>query len=242
MPEWSSKRIALSQPRTVSELLRTGLSLYGRYPLLLLALALAVVTPYDLIVLAVTKTAPLQQQKSDIQTTLIELLVSFALVGPLVSALYVQVLTAIGAGERPSLRIVVGRSLAVLPAVVAAQIVAGLAVAAGLFAFVVPGVYLELRFAVVAQAAAAERTDWPGAIKRSMMLTRFNYLRILGVLLIVGLLTVGLASLAVEAAGKGTGAANVVLGIVVGTLTQSFAALIYALLYFDLRARELIRV
>jgi hypothetical protein len=242
MPERSSKQIGLLQPRTVSELLRTGFSLYVRYPLLLLALALAVVTPYDLIVLAATKTAPLQEQKSNIQTTLIVLLVAFALVGPLVSALYVQVLTALGAGERPSLRTVVGRSLNVLPVVAAAQIIAGLAVAAGFVVFIVPGVFLELRFAVVAQAAAAERTDWPGALKRSMMLTRFNYLRILGLLLIVGLLNVGLSSLAVEAAGKGTGAANVVLGIAVGTLTQSFAALISALLYFDLRARELIRV
>lgn len=51
--------IDLKQPRSVVEMVAAALSLYGRYPLLFGLLALAVVAPCELIVLAVTGAAPL---------------------------------------------------------------------------------------------------------------------------------------------------------------------------------------
>jgi hypothetical protein len=45
---------------------------------------------------------------------------------------------------------------------------------------VIPGVILMIRCAVVAQAAAVERVDWLGALRRSGQLVSGNYLHVLG--------------------------------------------------------------
>ena len=130
------------------------------------------------------------------------------------------------------------QGLKALPVVAAAQIIAGIAIGMGLILLVIPGVYLALRLAVVAQVAAIERTDWPGALRRSAVLTRSNYLRILGLLMCVYAVNLTLTSAGVALAGHGKSAADVAVGIVAATLTQSFQALIAALLYFDLRVRH----
>ena len=228
----------LSRPRSIVEIITTALSMYRAYPFLFLGLALAVIAPYELIVLAVTKTPPLGQQTSSLKTALILALIAFALVGPLVSALYVHALVAIGRNERPSLRTVAVSGLKVLPVVAAAQIIAGIAIAVGFVLFVIPGVFLALRFAVVAQVAAIEGTDWPGALKRSAQLTSRNYLRILGLLVCVYLVNLLLTRLGIVIAGTRNGVGEVAVGIVAATLTQSFAALTVAILYFDLRIRH----
>jgi hypothetical protein len=221
----------------VPGILSTVASLYASFPLLFLVLSLAVVGPYELIVLAVTGTGPLQQS-STVEAAVILLLVAFALVGPLVSALYVHALAALGERRRPSITGVGLSALKVLPVVAAAQIVAGIAIGLGFVAFFFPGVYLALRFAVVAQVASLERTDWPGALRRSGELTRHNYMRILGLLACVYALNIALTQIGVLIIGNRASAGAVVLGVLIATLTQSFQALCTAVLYFDLRARS----
>lgn len=222
----------------MTQILSTVMSIYAGYPWLFLTLALAVVAPYELIVLAITKTAPLQQQTSSVETAVILLLVAFALVGPLVSALYVNALVAIGREQQPSILGVIVQGLKVLPVVAAAQIIAGICIGVGLVLFILPGVILALRFAVVAQAAAIEEIDWPTALRRSGLLTRRNYWRIFGLLVCIYLVNVTLTRLGILVAGHSAGAPAVALGVVVATLTQSFAALTSAILYFDLRTRH----
>jgi len=231
----------LAQPRTVLEVLATSLRLYGRYPVLFLLLALLVVAPYDLIVLAVTHTAPLGQQKGAASTILILTLVEFALVGPFVSALQVQALVTLSQGEQPDLLDLIRRGVMVLPVVAAAEIIAGIGIGLGLILFVIPGVFLALRWAVVAQVAAIERTDWPGALRRSAQLARLNYLRIFVVLFIVSVINLALIDAGASLAGTTRHAPEVILGIAVTTITRSFEALALAVLYFDLRARETAR-
>ena len=85
----------------------------------------------------------------------------------------------------------------VLPVVVAAQIVAGIGIGIGLLAFVLPGIYLLLRWAVVAQAAALENTDWIGALRRSGELVRGHYWHVFGVVVVTTAVNLGLS----EAAG-----------------------------------------
>jgi hypothetical protein len=221
----------------VQGILSTVASLYASFPVLFLALSLAVVGPYELIVLAVTDTGPLQQTSS-VEAAIVLLLVAFALVGPLVSALYVHALVALGERRRPAIAAVGLSALKVLPVVAAAQIVAGIAIGLGFLAFVIPGVYLALRFAVVAQVASLERTDWPGALRRSGELTRRNYMRILGLFVCVYAFSIALTQVGVAIVGHRTGAGAVALGVLIATLTQSFQALCTAVLYFDLRARS----
>ena len=50
----------------------------------------------------------------------------------------------------------------------------------------IPAVILAVRLAVAPQVAATEKTNWPGAIRRSMLLTAGNFWRVLGLLAIEG--------------------------------------------------------
>jgi hypothetical protein len=228
----------LGQPRSVAEVLAAALSLYRRYPLLFIGLSLLVVVPYELAVLIVTKAAPLGQESASAGTTLTVALVDFALVGPFVSSLLVRAVLMIGEHEQPRFTEVIRRSVRVLPVVAAAEIIAGIGIVLGLIAFVVPGVILALRWAVVAQVAAVERTDWPTALRRSATLTKRNYLRILGILALIALVNLTLTSVVGQLVGTGRDPAQVVAGIAIVVIESSFQALTTAVLYFDLRARE----
>ena len=119
----------------------------------------------------------------------------------------------------------------------AAQIVAGIGIGAGLLAFVIPGVILAVRLAVVAQVAAVQRTDWVGALRRSFELTRGQWPHVLGVVLVAGVFEFALVAAGATVAGHKTQAPQVVLAIALGTIGQSFVALTSAILYFDLAAR-----
>ena len=230
--------IDLRKPRSVTEIIGATFRLYRRYPALFIVLSLAVVAPYELLVLATIGSAPLSGQRGNESTALVLILVDFALVGPLISALYAHAAVIIGAGERPRLLAVAGRVARVLPVVAAAQIVAGLGIAVGLVAFVIPGVILLIRWAVVAQVAAIEHPDWLGALRRTAELTRGNYVHVLGVVALANVIPIGLNVLAQAITGTSTNAGAVAVGIVVATLVRSFTALTTAMLYFDLVARR----
>jgi len=237
-PEDSPATLDLAHPRTVAEILLTSLRLFVRYPLLFLALALLVVGPYDLLILGVSGASPLGQQNTSAYTALLLALLDFALVGPLVSALQVHAVLDIGEGGRPRLLELLGRGLRVLPVVAAAEIIAGIAIGIGLILLIIPGIILAIRFAVVAQVAAVERTDWPGAIRRSGRLVAGNYLRVFSLLFIVTLVDLLLVDVIGKVAGTSASAPEVVLGIAIGVLVRTFQAITTAVLYFDLRARE----
>jgi hypothetical protein len=232
--------INLEQERSVASIIAQALDLYQSYPLLFLILASAVVAPYELAVLVVTGSGSLARHPHESAGTAVLLgLLDLALVGPLVSALHVHAVVAIGAGNRPRLIGVALRGLRVLPVVAASVIVAGLGIGLGFIALVVPGILLALRWSVVAQVAAIDQEGWLPSLRRSGVLTSGHYRHIFGLLLIVGLLASGIATGArAIPAGSGTGAPSVLLGFAVHALTLSFSALTGAILYFDLRARN----
>lgn len=242
MPEDNRASLDLSQPRTVAEILTTGLRLWVRYPLLFLVLALVVVGPYDLLVLGVAGASPLGQEHASASTALLLALLDFALVGPLVSALQVHAVLSIGEGIRPRLQDILWRGLRVLPVVAAAEIIADIGVGIGLILLIIPGLILAIRFSVVAQVAAVEGTNWPGAIRRSGQLTAGNYLRIFGLLVLVTLVNLVLVDVVGTLAGTAAAAPQVALGIAIGVLTRTFQAITTAVLYFDLRSRARLMV
>jgi hypothetical protein len=230
-------RVDLTAPRPVGALVADALRLYAAHPALFFTLALAVVAPYQLIVLAATGTSPLGQQTAHASTALTLLLLDFVVVVPLVSALHVRAVGAVARGERPRLLDVIWGAVRVLPVVAAAQIVADIGIGIGIVLFIIPGVVLAIRWAVVAQTAAIERTDWMSALRRGAALTRGSYLHVFGVLVITSVFTYGVLSAGEAAAGSHAGAWQVALGIVVDTITRSFTALTTAVLYFELRGR-----
>ena len=233
-----SKSLDLTQPRRVPEVLSSALWLYLKWPLLFMALSAIVVVPYELVVLAVAHAPPLGQQNTSAGTLFILEVIDLALVGPFVSALLVQAVITIGDGRSPQIGDVVRRGVRVLPVVAAAEIIVGIGVAIGLAFLIIPGVILALRWAVVAQAAAVERTDWPTALRRGAELARRNYARIFVLLIVVALVNVTLTGIGGGIVGTHKGPVQVVVGIIIVVLTRAFGALVTAMLYFDLRARE----
>jgi hypothetical protein len=234
----SGPPVDILRPRSVAQILGAALSLYRRYPVLFIALALVVTAPYELIVLAALGTAPIGGRSNNASTALILVLVDVALVGPLISALYAHAVVSIARDEKPTFVAVASRVARVLPVVVAAQIVAGIGIGVGLLAFIIPGVYLLIRWAVVAQAAALEHTDWMGALRRSGELVRGNFVHVFGVVIVTTAVNLGLSETAGALSANKTQVADVIIGIAVGTIIRSFAALTTAILYFDLLARE----
>jgi hypothetical protein len=232
--------IEIERERSVAEIIGEALEVFQRYPLLFLALALAVIAPYELAVLAVTGRGPLDNgAHQSLSATYLLLLLDYAMVGPLVSALHVHAVVLIGGGSRPRFAEVALRGLRVLPVVAAAVIVAGFGIFLGIIALIVPGIVLALRWSVVAQVAAIDHEGWIPSLRRSAELTRGHYMHILGLLIIAGLLT-GAVSVAAQTIplGSSSGAASVAVGIATRTITASFTALTLAILYFDLRARS----
>jgi hypothetical protein len=229
--------IDLNQQRSVGAILAATARLYQRYPLLFATLALAVMAPYELGVLAVTGRGPLRGGHQSPEIYWLVFLLRTSLITPLISALHMQAVVAIGEGRRPRLGAVALRGVQALPVVAAAEIVADVGIYLGFLALIVPGVVLALRWAVVAQAAALENEGWLEALRSSRRLTSGHYGHIFGLLLLTGALaTAVLIGVRAIPLGSTSGAASVTVGIALDTVIASFAALTLALLYFDLRS------
>src|SRR5581483_8897987 len=167
----TSTQVDLGVPRTVGQIVDVAAGLHIRRPVLFLTLAFSVIAPFTLIVVLVSGSSPLGESDASQRTIVILGIVAVALIQPMISVLQLQALTLIGEGAEPTLLAVYRRSLPVLAVAAAAQIVAGIAIVACFIAFVVPWVFLLVRFAVVAQGAAIQRTDWMGALRGSFELT-----------------------------------------------------------------------
>jgi len=230
LPANQPTSLDLGHPRTIFEIIRDGARLYASRPLLFIFLTAIVIVPYQVAVVLI-ESGP---GNVKVGTALVLLLINLALVGPCIAALQIEAVLSLASGEHPNLPSVLKMGLTVLPVVAAAEIVAGLSIALGLVCFVIPGIVIGVRLAVVAQSAAVERTDWPGALRRSFQLTSRNAWRILGLLVINGLIN----EIPSEITGTGAHLGSTVVGIALAVLVQAFVTLTINLLYFDLRARQ----
>jgi hypothetical protein len=220
--------LELSSPRTVGQIVDAAFRLYARRPLLFIFLAAIVLIPYGVVTVLVS-----DSKHVSTATEFVLLLADLALVNPFVSALQMQAILDLGRGVQPVIPDVIRRGVKVLAVVAAADIVAGLTEFAGLLFFVIPGILAAVRLAVVAPAAASEQITWPEAIRHSLLLTRGNFWRVLGLLVIQAVLLylvatiIGASSIAVA-----------IVGAALAIVAQSFCTLLINLLYFDLRARQ----
>ena len=228
----------MSAARSSRELVQAALDLYRRFPLLFFVLAAAVIVPYEVIVLVATGAGPFAHGNLGFGTGSLITLIELALIGPLVSALHVHAVKAVGEGREPRLVPIARQGLKVLPVVAAATIIALLGTAVGFVLLVVPGVILWLRWYVAAQDAAIEHQGWVPALQLSRELTAGNYGHIFGFAIYVGVITTLPTLLVGLAFGhQTTTVASFLVGVLLQIITWSFAALAAGLLYFDLRAR-----
>jgi len=228
----------MNEPRSVGRLVAATFELYRRYPWLFLVLAAAVIVPYELISLVVTGDGTFARANASFTVQMPDIVVLWAIVTPLVSALHIHAVTTIKEGRVPEIATVVRSGLIVLPTVTAAVIISGLGIALGLVALIVPGVILMLRWAVVAQVAAIDHEGWLPALRRSADLSDGNYFHIFIFFIVVGLIVSApplIASIIFE--GTESTAAAILTGGVLNVIMASVAALATAVLYYDLVAR-----
>jgi hypothetical protein len=225
-------------PRPAHRLVIDTIALYRRYPLLFLVLAAAVVLPYEAIVFVATGAGPFEQGSLDAIATLWLTLTDLALVAPLVSALHVHAVREAREGGHPRLGSIARQGLKVLPVVAAVSVISWLGIAAGFLALVVPGIYLMLRWFVVAQAAAIDDEGWLPALRRGSQLTAGHYGHVFLFSLFAGLVAaVPVLLVGLPFGYESTNVVSFLVGAIVQVVAYSFGALATALLYFDLRVR-----
>ena len=126
----------------------------------------------------------------------------------------------------------------VLP-LVGAGILAGLAIAVGLFLLIVPGLFLMTIWAVIAPVIVLERSRLLSAFGRSRALVRGNGWPVFGVVVIFFLLLPIFVVFLFGAIGAAAGGGGrVVLDFVASVLTAPLWALAAGVLYYRLRAAK----
>lgn len=228
----------MNAPRSAFRLLEDTFELYGRYPVLFLILAAAVIVPYELTAFVATGTGSFSRDDASVGAQLFLALADWALVTPLVSALHVHAVADVRLDREPRIGSVARRGLKVLPVVAAATIAATLGMFVGFLLLIIPGVILFLRWAVVAQAAAIEREGWLAALRRSGGLSRRNYGHIAAFLILTSALASAPFGIGLVLFGDSGSAIVSILGGGLRVVAASFAALALALLYYDLVVRS----
>src|SRR2546430_1702722 len=160
----------MTRREQVSSVYREAWSAYRSYPASLLLPGLVLFAIFGL------PAAVLTQAESSQGAGEIVLVVAVQLLGFTSSALYYGYCEKIAAQAREGRGVSIRRALSntghVLLPLIAATVVAELLIAVGLLLLIVPGVYLALRFAVVAPTASFEHA-WPRrAMRRSWELVR----------------------------------------------------------------------
>lgn len=237
--------LVVDRPRDVGDLLGTVLQVFWARAGLFFALALPVVAPVTILVDGVwggtfadgldADPVPAAVATSAFLDTLV--------VVPLITVLHVRVVQALGQGEEPT----VGWALraasgAFLPAVAVLAMYMAVVIL-GMVALIVPGIWLLVRFYFGAQAVVIEGRRGRDALARSAELVKGHWWRVLGIVLLLGIVTSIVASLAGLLLGLpglvlDSGFA-LVIGVTFATaIAYSLGAIGGALLFFDLRARR----
>jgi hypothetical protein len=238
-------RVDLRRPRDVGELLTDGFGTYFRNFGTFVGIAAAVVAPVQLIVSGIG----LRQLWVDFDPTpsvaqvLLPAGVNVLMVTPLVTAMTIYVLLDLGDGRAPSAGNAIQRGLDVFTPLLLAVVMAGVGIAAGFLALIVPGVFLAIRWYFVPQAVVVEGRRGSEALSRSWELVRGSSWRVFGIVVMVSL-AIGAATAAiqlplVEVARAADSALPDLIGLILAqTLAVPAGAVVAALLYFDLRSQR----
>ena len=179
--------------------------------------------------------------------TLVASLIQFAAAALAIAACF-RVISAAYLGEHAgvaeSLRNGLGR---LLPLIVAFFLVVVLVVL-GLLALIVPGIWIAVKLSMVFPAVVFERTGPFAAIGRSWALTKGNWWRVFGTLLVVFLITFVLQLVLGGVVGGILGASDVseltaaivltLVNLIALALTYPLWASVTSVVYYDLRVRN----
>jgi hypothetical protein len=242
-------QLQLQQPREVGGLFRDALAVFGRQLGLFIALSAAVVVPVQLVVDGIGMgmlTSSYDESPSTSETvvrTAIDFFVEFLVVTPIITAICIYAVHRIADGERPSPGPILVAGFEAFTPLFGAVLLAAIGVAAGLLLFIVPGVFLLVRWYFVPQAVVIEDARGADALRRSGRLVEGFWWRTFGLVILAnvaaavpGVLLLGPFSAIAENADR---AVWELVGTAVATsVTTPFVALFATFLYYDLRARK----
>lgn len=235
----------LDRARDLPDLLRTSLILYRQSLGPLLAVTAAIVVTVNVIV-GVGLNEFTSHYRSDLGSGArwVQVLVSLLVLSPLVNATAAQLVVELSQGRRPRPVEILQRGLDVFAPALLAVVLYWVAVLAGLFVLIFPGIFLLVFWYFAVQAVTLEGRRGFGALQRSGELVGGSWFRVAGILLVVNLLgnvipVVALGA-AFDAAAQAADAQVVALAgaTLIELFSLSFLALAAALLFFDLRARR----
>jgi hypothetical protein len=235
----------LRRPRDVGGLIAEGFSLYFREFRTFIAIAAAVVVPVQLIIAGIG----LSELTADYDPTpnagqqLIPVASSFLLIAPLTTAMCIYAMLDIADGRKPKASTAIQRGLDVFAPLLLVMIIYALGVTLGLAAFILPGVYLLVRWSFVIQATVVDKKRGFDALKRSSELVQGSWWRVFAITIAANLLVGGLSAVIgvpflAAAESSGNAVYQLIGTIIGGVLFAAPAALITSLLYFDQRVRK----
>lgn len=221
------------QPMNLGDILNTTFNLYRENFVLFAGICAVIVIPQAILAGAFALSRSLLFA---LLAGLLSLAVPFLLTGALAQAVSARYL------GRPMTIAEAYESLGTgtILTLVGVAFLGALLVLVGLIVFIIPGIYIAVRFVVAAQAAVLERQSVTDSLRRSWHLVEGNWWRVFGIVLVVAILVsvlellVGRLVGAAVGAALGTGLSTVVVGIVI----QPIQSIALTLLYYDLRIRK----
>jgi hypothetical protein len=236
--------IELERPRDAGALLRDSLVVYIRHFWTFLALGALVVVPAELIVngIGMEELTSGYDTSPTVAEVAIPSIVTYLVVGPLITAICVYALQSVAAGGSPGAGEAIVRGFESFSPIFFAVLLAALGTLAGAI-LIVPGVYLFVRWYFVPQAVVLEGARGPAALRASGRVVEGSWWRTLGLIVLVNLVALVIAYVLsapfVAAADSSDRALWALIGeSVASSLVQPFAALYSTFLYFDLKARK----
>jgi hypothetical protein len=236
--------IELERRRDAGALLRDSFVVYLRHFWTFLALAALVVVPAELIVsgIGLKQLTESYDSTPSFAEAAIPALVSYLVVGPLITAICVHALRSVAAGGSPGAREAIVNGFEAFSPIFFAVVLAALGVLVGAV-LILPGIYLFVRWYFVPQAVVLERAQGLAALRASGRLVDGEWWRTFGLVVLVNVTALVIAVLfgaPFSAIASGTDRAvwGLVGEIVASVVTQPFAALYSTFLYYDLRERK----
>jgi hypothetical protein len=237
--------IQLEQTRDLGALLRDSLNVYLRHFGTFLTLGALVVVPSQIIVggIGLEQLSSSYDSTPSVAETAIPAAMAYLVVAPLITAICVHALRSVAAGGSPGTREAVVNGLESFTPIFFAVLLAAAGVAVGFVAFILPGIYLMVRWYFVPQAVVLERATGTSALRASGRLVAGAWWRTFGMVVLVNVLIM-VAGFLVAAPFTALASASdravwwLAGQILAASVTAPFVALFSTLLYYDLRERK----
>lgn len=238
-------RLDLERERDVRAIVSDAFRLFfGHFPVFFTA-TLVVVAPVVFLVdgLAGEQLADGLDARPPAGIALLSAALSGFVIPPLVTALHVRAVQGLAEGVEPEVGRVLREAVGLFPVVLVPILLYTLGVFLGLVLFVVPGIYLAVRWYFNAQAVVVDGARGSEALRVSWRVVEGSWLRVFGILLVLAL-AAGVVGYLIGAAIGAIGllADEGVFAVLTETFGQTIAASISALggtlLFFDLRFRK----